>query len=184
MDGSGPCLLSALWFFSCSSSVNSAFFPFGADGVGSSPPSIWGYPSACASPTLLCGTPSSWHYDYPAVGIRPSLESWHQWESSQRLMHSLWWGKVYFLPKILSWKNMNQDKLLAIFPAPRTGLSPMRGNKTKPRRWANGEIASPVSWELALVPEPWGLVAVALRFCPWPKSPSWQWDEQIPFFDE
>lgn len=32
-----PCV-----FFSRSSSVNSALFPFGADGVGSSLPSIWG----------------------------------------------------------------------------------------------------------------------------------------------
>ena len=34
-------------------------------------------------------------------------------------MHRLGWRKVYFLPKILSWKNMNQDKLLAIIPVPR-----------------------------------------------------------------
>lgn len=58
MDWPGCCLLSVLHFFSHSSSVNSALFPFRGGGVGvggSSPPSAWAINQPAMSPILLQG---------------------------------------------------------------------------------------------------------------------------------
>lgn len=109
--GSGCCPSSAPRVFSCSSSDNSALFPLGAILLGLSVSMPLHLPF-CTIPCILDA-------DYPEVGICPSRVSIS--ENPPRGWYTDFRG-VYFLLKVLSWKNINQEQLLAILPALRNRL--------------------------------------------------------------
>lgn len=81
----------------------------GKEDCSSSPPA-WGGQSAGPITHPSAWYPTLWHCDCLEVGIL-TIKSRHQWESSQGLIETL---GIYPL-KMLSWKNMKQEPLLAIF---------------------------------------------------------------------
>lgn len=136
------CLLSACAF----SLVNSAVFPFGVDGVGSSPPSIWGCLGQPAHHLPFCMVPQSSTIHHPAVGISHLLRV----ENNKIFRgHTLYGGKFISHQRALL-ENMNQEQLQLATSCPKEQLlPPLMEERNGFRRWANGESKSCVlSWFL------------------------------------